>query len=612
MARICKSQSLAKKQIRPPEPTWCLMASHGKVPGHIAVGAVAFLALLAALGLSPWLRPATDPPATDAEVMSLPESERAYLWEMEHHVNLLTQLGFKAVSQALVGEKRAELERLCANGFSASVFAEPRQLRLENPALSLSRLRQDEGPRRRLDRAGFVDWLLELRRTFPQPPQARFDVMKMTPPSHDDFAGSWNVLCVMRLWGQSQDGAPREVTSQWQLEVDHPTKERLAEPGWLLGCTVVQVAAVASRQPLFRDVTTERGIDGAVMHDNWKASGEPLMHTGGVYAWDYNRDGYLDLFVTDPLGNRLYQGQPGGKFLDVTSSAQLPPQALRGYAAVVADLDNDGWEDLVIVDTGVVCQNVAGAHFRLAAESNLPKLLASWEMDRPRITGAVPADYDRDGLVDLYLTRSLPALGSWLESTIPDVPPCRLLRNRGDFQFEDVTQATGASDQGRSVFTAAWLDVNNDQWPDLYLINEFGNGLLLENQQGKSFLAREIVEGPHDFGSMGLSCGDIDNDGRIDIHPSNMYSKAGSRVMANLSDGLYPERTMAQLHRLIAGSELYLNRGEKGFERVGKEYQVHAVGWSWGTAMADFNNDGWLDIYATAGFISRDRSKPDG
>jgi hypothetical protein len=587
------------------------MASPGKLSGHIAVGLTALLALLAALSLSPWLRPAPKPAEIEAQTLSLPESERAYLWEVEHHVNLLTQVGFKALSQAIVAENRPELEGLCAHGLSADVFQKARQLGLENQALSLSRLRQDDGSRRRLDRAGFIDWLLELRRTFSQPPQARFDVMKMTPPSHDDFRGTWNVLCVMRLWGQSQQGALREVTSQWQIKVDQPTKERLAEPGWLLSCTVLQLAAVASSGPLFREVTAERGIDSAGMLDNWKGNREPQMHTGGAYAWDYNRDGYLDLFVTDPLGNRLYQGQPGGKFLDVTRSRQLPPEALWGVAAVVADLDNDGWEDLAIVSTGVVCRNVAGTHFSLA-HSNLPKLLASWDTDPLLVTGAVPADYDRDALVDLYVTRSLPALGSWLESTTPDVPPCRLLKSRGDFQFEDVTEATGAGDQGRSVFTAAWLDVNDDAWPDLYVINEFGNGLLLENHQGRSFRAREIVDGPHDFGSMGLSCGDVDNDGRIDIHPSNMYSKAGSRVMAALRDDLYPEQTMAQLHRLIAGSELYLNRGEKGFHPVGKEYQVHAVGWSWGTALADFNNDGWLDIYSTAGFISRDRSKPDG
>jgi hypothetical protein len=337
------------------------------------------------------------------------------------------------------------------------------------------------------------------------------------------------------------------------------------------------------------------------------------MQTGGAYACDYNRDGHVDLLVTDigRVGNRLFKGQPGGKWVDVTSQA-LPAEGLRGEVAAFVDLNNDGWEDLLFVGTGVVCQNVQGMRFRFVADSNFAELLASTSLEAGKLTAAVPADYDRDGLVDLYVTRSLAPLGSWLESTMPDAPPSRLLRNRDNFQFEDVTEKSGASDQGRSVFTAAWLDANLDNWPDLYVINEFGNGLLLENHGGTSFAAREIVDGPADFGSMGLSAGDIDNDGRIDLYSSNMYSKAGSRVMANLAPGLYPPHTMAQLQSLIGGSELYLNRGQQGFARVGKTYQVHAVGWSWGSALADFNNDGWLDIYAAAGFISRDRSKPDG
>ena len=110
---------------------------------------------------------------------------------------------------------------------------------------------------------------------------------------------------------------------------------------------------------------------------------------------------------------------------------------------------------------------------------------------------------------------------------------------------------------------------------------------------------------------MGLSCGDFDNDGQIDIYVSNMYSKAGSRVMSNLPDRCYANEITDQLRTLVAGSELYQNVDGQ-FQRVGKGFQVHAIGWAWGSAMADLNNDGWLDLYATAGFMSRNRSKPDG
>jgi hypothetical protein len=230
--------------------------------------------------------------------------------------------------------------------------------------------------------------------------------------------------------------------------------------------------------------------------------------------------------------------------------------------------------------------------------------------------GAIlPADFDGDGLVDLYVIRSgklrNPEAG-WIDEEPLREAGNQLLRNRGNGRFEDVTRRTGTAGGGRSVFTAAWLDANNDNRPDIYLINEFGKGLLLVNEARGLFREVELVEGVADWGSMGLAVGDFDNDGNIDVYSANMYSKAGNRVVGSLAPGLYSEDVMARLKRLVQGSRLYRNDGNLKFTEVGRSFQVHDVGWAWGTAMADFNNDGWLDIYATAGYMSRDRAKPDG
>src|SRR5262249_3849750 len=157
------------------------------------------------------------------------------------------------------------------------------------------------------------------------------------------------------------------------------------------------------------------------------------------------------------------------------------------------------------------------------------------------------------------------------------------------------------------TFSAVWLDADQDDWPDLYVINEFGNGVLLVSQKNGTFRARSIADDPGDFGSMGVTAGDIDNDGRIDIYVGNMYSKAGNRVTANIWPGSYPESIMAKLRSFTLGSQLHHNLGGLSFERIGRQLQVADVGWSYGPAMADLNNDGWLDIYATCGFISRSR-----
>ena len=88
--------------------------------------------------------------------------------------------------------------------------------------------------------------------------------------------------------------------------------------------------------------------------------------------------------------------------------------------------------------------------------------------------------------------------------------------------------------------------------------------------------------------------------------------QAGSRVLGNLSEGAYPADVMARMRRFVAGSQLHLNQGGLRFDQAGERMQVHAVGWAYGPALADLDNDGWLDLYATSGQISRDRDKPDG
>jgi hypothetical protein len=111
---------------------------------------------------------------------------------------------------------------------------------------------------------------------------------------------------------------------------------------------------------------------------------------------------------------------------------------------------------------------------------------------------------------------------------------------------------------------------------------------------------------------MGLAVGDVDNDGRIDIYCANMYSKAGTRVIGNLKPDAYPPPVMEKFRRFVAGSQLHLNKGDLAFDHVGAQKQLAAVGWAYGPVLADLDGDGFLDVYATAGYMSRDRDKPDG
>src|SRR5262249_56738943 len=102
-------------------------------------------------------------------------------------------------------------------------------------------------------------------------------------------------------------------------------------------------------RPWLREVARERGIDVSRIHDNWKTKEHPITQPGGVYLCDFNRDGYLDILITD-LKPVLYQGGPDGTFTDVTEKMKIPTHGMAGAVAAFVDLDGDGWEDLILYD----------------------------------------------------------------------------------------------------------------------------------------------------------------------------------------------------------------------------------------------------------------------
>lgn len=226
--------------------------------------------------------------------------------------------------------------------------------------------------------------------------------------------------------------------------------------------------------------------------------------------------------------------------------------------------------------------------------------------------GAAVGDYDRDGKLDLYVFVTKGVGGSWLDGTEIDRRPSALFRNKGNWQFENVTAKAGTPAAELSPFSAVWFDADDDGWPDLYVINEFGTGILYHNRGDGTFAARPLMDGPYEFGAMGVSVGDIDNDGKPDLYVGAMFSKAGTRLLANLKPGTYPDDVVARIRSFVVGNRLHRNLGGLRFEDVSMKWQVNDAGWAYGPAMADFDNDGWLDLYSTAGHISRDRNKPDG
>ena len=142
-------------------------------------------------------------------------------------------------------------------------------------------------------------------------------------------------------------------------------------------------------------------------------------------------------------------------------------------------------------------------------------------------------------------------------------------------------------------------------------MNEFGRNSLLINTGSGTFRNTRIDPV---FGgwSMGVIAGDYDNDGISDVFISNMYSKAGNRVISNVDEDRYPEYLHRIIHDGTLGNKLYKGRGDGTYETVEHDPVFAQIGWTYGSSFTDYDGDGNLDLYATAGFKSEKKGKPDG
>jgi hypothetical protein len=226
----------------------------------------------------------------------------------------------------------------------------------------------------------------------------------------------------------------------------------------------------------------------------------------------------------------------------------------------------------------------------------------------------IVADYDRDGFLDVYVVR----MGDQ-EKTAPQPSwdarngvPHALYHNNGDGTFTDVTAAAGIDETGWGL-AGAWGDYNNDGYPDIYVGNEFGFKSLYRNNRDGTFTNVAQAAGALDRGAaMGISWGDYDNDGNLDLFISNMY--ANSRWALLHPDfpppvpwylSWVPRSDIdAIIDELTQGSTLLHNNGDGTFTDVSDKAGIRDGQWGWGAEFFDYNNDGRLDIFAVNGFLT--------
>ena len=336
--------------------------------------------------------------------------------------------------------------------------------------------------------------------------------------------------------------------------------------------------------------------------------------TPGLALGDVNGDGLEDLYLCQEPGlpNRLFLQKPDGTAEEV-SAAWGVDWIDDSRSALFLDLDNDGDQDLVVALYGVVV---------IARNDERKRFTVTTALScNPSTTSLAAADYDRDGLLDLFVCgyaqddggASIGAANDrFVYHDARNGAPNSLFRNNGNLSFHDVTASTGLDQNNRRwSFAASWEDYDDDGDQDLYVANDYGRNNLYRNDNGK-FVDVAANAGVEDSASgMSAAWGDYDRDGRMDLYVANMFSAAGSRITTQkqFKTGTSQE-IRDRFRRFARGNTLFRNTGE-GFEDVSVQAGVTLGRWAWSSNFVDLNNDAWPDFVVANGYLSSETDSGD-
>ena len=345
---------------------------------------------------------------------------------------------------------------------------------------------------------------------------------------------------------------------------------------------------------------------------------------GGVAVGDINNDGLPDIFFTgNQVANRLYLNKGNFKFEDITDKAGIQKKGKWSTGVCMADVNGDGLLDIYVCYSGIapgdprhneLYINHGNLTFTEEAE-------AYGIADGGYSTHAAFFDYDHDGDLDLFLLRNASKpIGTFNlqhnERNIRDsLGGDKLYRNDGG-HFVDVSAEAGIYGSvigfGLGVTVG---DVNNDGWPDIYVSNDFfeRDYLYINNRNGS--FTEELENQMHSISnaSMGADMADINNDGHPDIFVTEMLPEKESRIKVNTTFENWEKYQLDQkygYYNQFTRNTLQLNNGNNTFSEIGRLSGVQATDWSWGALITDLDNDGFKDIFVANG-IYRDLTNED-
>jgi len=353
----------------------------------------------------------------------------------------------------------------------------------------------------------------------------------------------------------------------------------------------------------------------------------PYMYLGGgVSVGDLNNDGLEDIFFTgNMVPNKLYLNKGDLQFEDISESAGIEGDERWYSGTTFVDINNDGYLDIYCSVSGKnpPHNNVL---FINNQDNTFTEKASEYGIDHDgQSMQSTFFDYDKDGDLDLYVINYPPtsfvapvAYYSYMLENHQIEDSDRLYRN-DDGHFTDVTVEAGLSSFGLSLGVVA-SDVNNDGYTDIFVSNDFNapDFLFINNQDGTFTNQIDTSLQQTSFFGMGADIADFNNDGLMDIFQLDMSAEDNFRSKANMSSmdpAAFYEAVDVGLHHQYMQNSLQLNNGnEKGelplFSNVSRLAGVSSTDWSWAGLMADFDNDGWKDLFVTNG-IRRDVNNKD-
>jgi hypothetical protein len=367
-----------------------------------------------------------------------------------------------------------------------------------------------------------------------------------------------------------------------------------------------------------------RAVDDAAK--NWKPA--HYDHGSALAVADVDGDGLLDLFFVNQLGgNQLWRNLGNGKFENITPKAGVGLENRICVAASFADIDNDSLPDLFVTTVrmgNVLFKNLGQGRFQdLTKESGLGYVGHS--------SGAVFFDFNQDGLLDLFLvnvgvyTRDEKGRGGFYlaytngfeghlysERSEQSI----LYQNLGGGKFKDVSKEMNLQQVGWSG-DASFSDLNEDGYPDLYVLSMQGDDKYYVNDHGKRFVEKTAAYFPKTpWGAMGIKFFDYNLDGLMDLFVTDMHSDmtvaqtvVGKKDFSTIFEKQksdpwcsveWSDAFLQGASNNIFGNAFYQNQGNGKFIEVSDKIGAETY-WPWGISVADLNADGYEDVFVTAG-----------